>query len=56
MRIECQSLPRVLCMLWSTGTSMSKDSRARSDLHLPLLDQFVAEIAKGDTTINTQLL
>lgn len=47
---------RDLCMLWSTGTSMSKDSRARSDLHLPPLALFVAEIAKGDTTINTQLL
>ena len=47
---------RDLCMLWSTGTSMSKDSRARSGLRLPLLAQFVAEIAKDDTTINTQLL
>ena len=56
MRVECQSLPRVLCMLWSTGTSMSKDSRARSDLHLPPLVPFVGEIAKGDTTTNTQLL
>ena len=47
---------RDLCMLWSTGTSMSKDSHARSDLHLPLLAPFVAEIAKDDTTTNIQLL